>query len=132
MPCALVCGVWSIKSILLVSGRHWNLEAVLSDALSNVREAFVLLKCYRTVVSFDDRADLNKHPGPLREVVHKQIVPLSRVLPEVEHLWRRWHVFLGSFPPKVCVNCKASGNRAVVASKIEKQLYNCLAALLRG
>src|SRR5262245_2615044 len=71
---------------------------------------------------FDLIADRYQFPGPLREVIHENVVALLWVLPQVEHLGNGGDILVGPLPSLITVNGEPAGRRAIVAAEIEYRL----------
>jgi hypothetical protein len=49
-------------------------------------------------------ADGYHDPGAFSPVGHEYVVALLRILPQIEHLRRGCHIFLGTLPAKICID----------------------------
>src|SRR3546814_9361343 len=80
----------------------------------------------------DALVDRHQGPGALRVVVHKDVVALLRVCPEVEDLRHRGDVLFGALPALIGVDREAARCHAVVAAQVEHRLVVAHARRARG
>src|ERR1700733_346362 len=129
-------GAASISAMLSVSGWQCEGETLLGKLVADELEALVLryrngsgvglaLDLARRVLrvslhqGLDRVVDEHQDPGVFGEVVHKYVVTLLRVLPQVEHLRNGGDIALGAFPAQIRIHRQSARFDAVIAAQIE-------------
>src|SRR5437588_1259122 len=133
----LVCN--TSPKVLLVAGRHWNVDTFLGQLFPHPLELLVLGKLDRAVIAhalqlsrrilhigfheFLNRlADRDQSPCTLGVVVHEYVVTLLRILPEVEDLRNSCDVLLRAFPAQIRVHGETASRLSIVSTQIETRL----------